>query len=120
VKCKHKSYWWMRVDETIDGPTRIKCPEDEATFRICCECRGYVPLGPATDTPETAIEVRAAEIAADASVRLPKCSLDQPFEERCERCGWEGLLMRAAEPTANWHAGYLARCIAEHAEEGKS
>jgi len=33
-------------------------------FTWCFECMDYVPWGPANDTPEVLVEIRAAEIAA--------------------------------------------------------
>lgn len=56
---------------------------------ICLGCGARLSLGPARDTPETAIELRAAEIAIGHS-----CTAEE----------YDG------------DAGYLARCIVAHRE----
>lgn len=94
-------------------------PCDPIDAIICQDCGHWLPLGPAADGDERVkVEIRAAEIADEhrATGHIPKCSLDQPFEERCERCGWECFLMLKAEPHAEWHAGYLASLISHHSQ----
>ncbi len=64
-------------------------------------------MGPAAaDTPEVAVEKRAAEIVAGAEL------------EDCERCGAFGhdddLPMHSMHTASDYNAGYLARVIATH------
>lgn len=85
----------------------------ELSFNECLDCGQWQGMGPSNDADErVAVEIRAAEIAA--SEQLPKCG-DQPFEQKCERCGWEDWGGHV-ECAPSWHAGYLARCIATHEE----
>lgn len=60
---------------------------------ICGVCRAWLPLGPSRDTPETAIELRAAEIAA-AGERRAAC---KNRSWNCCRC-------------TMWNAGSDRRC----------
>jgi hypothetical protein len=113
---------------------------------VCAKCHSrvsqkrhgeYEAWGPATNTPETAIEVRAAEIAGVHAEG--RCLLSYAVElVGTEYEGWRGaetidLHVVDADgnerddsnvplnlDSPNWLAGYLARCITEHAEEGKS
>lgn len=83
---------------------------------VCDDCGKTLPLGPASDTPATAIEVRAAEI------------YDALLEGGCEMSSSEihgfndtPMRLRNGAPieivNSSTLAGYLARCIAEHAAE---
>ena len=82
-------------------------------YRPCERCGELLPLGPASDTEATAVEVRAAEIAVVASERGGLHGFDAPYVFRYDEVdGYlAGLRM---DPTAGNVAGYLARCIATH------
>lgn len=120
AKCRHRrtthrswvgSYWW----DSVHG---VNCtgwisPSDAAV--VCKDCGEWLSLGPARDdgphTKQVAIEVRAAELAADPTRR-----------EACEDCGWRMRSLGGDRPPCcvvdAWHAGYLARCIHDHTEQG--
>ena len=67
-RCRHqaKAYTWWTDDR---GSRWINILVGSVTLpldRLVCEvCHEWLPLGPANDTPETAVEVRASAIAAD-------------------------------------------------------
>lgn len=109
MRCKHRRtrVGWFKSIHVGEAPHYIRC----------VTCRAWLPLGPSNDDgAEVAIEVRAAEIAAnDGPIR----TCDNAMPRDCEECGWDcwPLLnaMHDAEP-AQW-AGYLARVIATHGDE---
>jgi hypothetical protein len=101
----------------------------EVAVRVCRDCSAWLSLGPATDTEQTAIEVRAAEIAA--------CKFDMEHRLSArfrtnygEMAGWRGeetieslhVVKNGKHrvghnvplnlDSANWRAGHLAREIA--------
>lgn len=96
--CKHRATSWVS--------RRQVGPDLWVTELQCLSCMRPLPLGQATDTPEVAIEVRAAEIAAS---REPDdtitCFIVEGF-------GYDRVDVK--NPDADWHAGYLARCISDH------
>lgn len=79
----------------------------------CCLCNDYVTLGPARDTPDTAIEVRAAEIAW-ADVQLTDYVYDG---WQAHRFGTDYFTGDPPSMRGRWDTGYLARAIATHDEE---
>lgn len=97
------------------------CHRESAIDR-CNDCGAYLSLGPANDTPEVLVEIRAAEIVALArrggARRLPIV----------EHFGWLGqetadITVDTIDKTRidkdvplnlespSWLAGFLARCI---------
>lgn len=111
--CKHR--WTgllLRDVEVWDPMYRLA----RMSQRFCTDCDTLIAIGPARDTPETAVEVRAAEIAEDGS--RGQCSDDCEWHD-CERCGWMNWNdnrpeLRDDTYTDAWWAGYLARCIHDH------
>jgi hypothetical protein len=79
----------------------------------CVDCGEMLSLGPANDAG-CAVEIRAAEIAADGE--RGHCS-DDTMEWDCERCGWLDWGVNNVPAGNRWHAGYLARVIAEHGDQ---
>jgi hypothetical protein len=76
----------------------------------CMNCMRLLPFGPATDTPEVLVELRAAEIAADDGFVAHQLDAND-----CEACGYElGTMQNTAPTGARWEAGYLAYCIICH------
>ncbi len=109
-KCKHERvhvFEWAEGDREEDA---IRCEQHK-----CLDCGAWLSLGEANDDdPRVAVEIRAAEIAAD----------DDELMGMCESFGWESLLAPkfSTDPvddgySQKWHAGYLARCIATHSED---
>lgn len=108
----------------------MKCASHHRTFEThhywegikvrmlwCYDCDECVPWGPANDAdPNVAIEIRAAEIAADGGVY--ECHR-MPDSGECAECGWVDWILNVEEPNPGdaWHAGYLARAIVEHDKE---
>jgi hypothetical protein len=77
-------------------------------------CGGYLPFGPAKDTPAVLVEIRAAEIAGAGPTR---CLDTESMEWNCEQCGWESYnAMDVIEYAPPWLAGWLARQIATHGD----
>ena len=114
-------------DKVIDSITRRlskilthRCEKHNDGNR-CTVCQ--LPIGipcapePARDTPETAIEVRAAELAAEIETfdQLADWYLADGFDE--ERRGFSIAETNMQDHTAQWQAGYLARCIATTEDE---
>jgi hypothetical protein len=80
----------------------------------CDDCGAWLPLGPATDTPETALEVRAAEIAAHGFRPDCGCCADTSLSTG-EFYGWHCTQDRDdTGGVPEIERGYLARIIAEH------
>jgi hypothetical protein len=85
-------------------------------IRRCMRCGMPLPLGPANDTPEALMELRAAELAADY--------LDCRFTEiwrtasADEHDGWSMHygMWGGFDAPGKW-SGWLAREIATHGEE---
>ena len=110
-RCRH-----LRSRMYVGGMTR----------HICIDCGHWLPLGPANDTPEVLVEVRAAAIAADwdnymncggwqGFETLGACTPDAghaPFIESDIAAG-----RKPAHDITDYYAGHLARCIAIHEEE---
>lgn len=94
---------------------------NEQIAATCTECGVWIPLGPANDTAEALVEVRAAEIAEVASIsgQPSTCgTADEGVE--CEECGWidrhYGIDSDGSE-RGGWHAGHLAHAIVNHDDE---
>jgi hypothetical protein len=73
-----------------------------------CQCGAWLSLGPARDTAETAIEVRAAGLAAGAE------------RHRCESCGilayvddltHQPSVTMGHRRDPSWHSGWLAAAM---------
>ena len=88
---------------------------------VCIDCKATLPLGPARDTAETAVECRAADIAADHEDRI--LSRWSSFE-----AGGRELYLDNGEPNADqwgadewadFDAGWLAAAICMHKESDR-
>lgn len=116
--CRHRvvsRYVYDRVQART-----IECP-------WCCECKTYIGLGPSRDdSPEVALEMRAAELAsAQISYAMPLWM--QGFATD-EAHGWRDFTDdykggdcqcrdRPGLTARNWHSGYLARAIVNHTDD---
>lgn len=74
----------------------------------CRDCAATLPLGPANDTPETAVEVRAAELA-QATREEREGRADETWTDD-ENDGWN-YHRQGWMPPADYEAGWLAREI---------
>jgi hypothetical protein len=85
---------------------------------VCKDCGHWLSLGQASEEdPRVAVEIRAAQLAVDiADGHMPICEESNPFEQDCERCGYENWGGHV-ECKPAWHAGHLARCISLHDTE---
>lgn len=97
---------------------------------VCRGCDGYVPLGPANDTPEVLVEIRAAEIAANAldGVGLSGHAPDHCTGEHCWHfyeefdnsagpccyCDHPGPILPGVDNECQ--TGYLVNCITTHVD----
>jgi hypothetical protein len=82
--------------------------------RWCWDCKVHVALGPAADTPEVLVEVRAAEIATECGTDITDAWLRGTVTD-CERDGWEMRCDPDTEPTCvPEEVGRLARAIVDH------
>jgi hypothetical protein len=85
---------------------------EEPHFIVCFRCHATLPLGPARDTAETAIEVTAARIIADDFAYWPVMDgFDAWVEDRDD----DGVRQHHDHPF--FRAGWLAAAIAHHATE---
>ena len=76
----------------------------------CITCKEAFSLGPANDSPEALVELRAAEIVANGG---PIRTCRNSGHDDCEECGWDTWPW--VEPTTpSEEAGWLARAIVEH------
>lgn len=114
MRCKHPLRWGMRLKETVDGLTWVKCPDDEATHLECCDCHEHLPWGHSDEGP-VRVEVRAAELVADGYKRGTMVYVDESHcnhwyddDGPCCKCGFDGDVETVCQ------AGYLARCIVDH------
>lgn len=81
----------------------------DAALILCVDCRESLSLGPSNDSdPRVAIEIRAAALVEHID--------DWAFGmlDDDEIRGYSLAEASAQQHTDGWHAGYLARCIAEH------
>lgn len=91
-----------------------------STTSWCKECKSNVSLGPANDTPEVMIEIRAAELASLVQWWERDEFESESYGAMCFHNGGTpgddadgGCSLYADDE----HAGYLARVIATHDEE---
>lgn len=75
---------------------------------VCVTCGEYVPLGPARDTAETEVEVRAAALA-QATRDEREGRADETWTDD-ENDGWN-YHRQGWTPPAGYEAGWLAREI---------
>lgn len=89
---------------------------DPFPLRICLDCGATLSLGPATSSPASDVELRAAEIVADG------ISPHHSDTGACERCGWAyehagescgGGVVSSPEFQAGWLARYIVEDIIE-------
>lgn len=134
MKCKHKpavGLAWRTDDMRYASFVRdrrkglgaawfgIVCAAPgEPDARWCPACHAWLPLGPATMTPEAEIELRAAEILdARASVTPGAAPIEWiGFEEWL---GWDEADVHTAKYPPEWHAGYLAHAILTHTDQSE-
>ena len=84
-------------------------------FRWCDDCLDYVPLGPSDETdPRVAVEIRAAELAGHMSWFLGGPGAPVDTIDKSELRGCSQHRNNGTPANDHEHAGYLARCIADH------
>ena len=124
MRCGHER---MLASAWVDGGwfAKYRALDGRRTDRlVCADCGEWLPLGPATDTADTAIEVRAAEIALSPPTNV--LGVHRSKMSDCHLCGY-GYAMdipnqfggKWEEPNKagpEWHAGYLAHHIANGEE----
>lgn len=127
MACRHELLW-RAVSVTLEpGVESIHVRDGRSFFvadakRCVMGCGEWLPLGPATDTAETAIEVRAAELALKPTDgRVYFVNLDEAHgwhdyeDDRGGECSCRTCQVR--NRVHNWDAGWLAHTIANHATE---
>lgn len=126
--CRHRAYGQdLFIQYCADGKPYEPQIDDGRTpiaWR-CVRCDAYANLGPAMDTEQTAIEVRAVELLT----RYRTNGLTEWFNDWTldEMHGWRDRddaggdcpcsTSETMHRVRNWHAGYLARCIHDHADD---
>lgn len=125
-RCKHERGRYIVATVYVEQ-TEERTPLVIGQCR-CNACGAVIPLGPSNDEPEAVrVEMRAAEIAQDIACMgwtvLRRDSLvfagwhDEQLTPLYHSNGFQYY-----EPPkfdeSQWHAGYLARAIATHDEEG--
>lgn len=100
-------------DGTLAGPF-----DGHRLFRGVCPRCGTISLGPANDTPATAVEVLAAWLA----VRHRESPFGGVTFTASEMCGWDPSVARSfklgrPQNLDGYHAGALARAIVDHDKE---
>lgn len=112
MRCKHPLRWGMRLKETVDGLTWVKCPDDEATHLECCDCHEHLPWGHSDEAP-VRVEVRAAELAVAPLVSIERWPATMHGQEPH---GWMGHRRddTPIDPQQSYWAGWLAREIHTH------
>ena len=134
MRCRHKArmhHLWGEYEQQWGEAPHIPQSMSEATS--CADCGETLPLGTANDaSPEVQVEIRAAELAAVfargvgiGGHRPEHCTGEHCWHwfesdwsddaDSCCYCGHDGIVLPGVENEC--HAGYLARCIADH-EEG--
>lgn len=115
-RCKHvvSTYrWWCGDLEWETLPQRR--PPDAS---VCNLCGAWLALGESNDAPaEVQVEMRAAELVANALVRYRNSHGWRSSEMTDDEM--DGLFWGDEEPSASHLAGYLARCIATHPDGGE-
>jgi hypothetical protein len=126
-RCPHDNADHLTPGEwlTIDGvPQHVVTCEQ---FR-CLDCGYWLSLGPSSESePEVKIEIRAAQLAAELPFNAHDNERFIALTSFGERRGWAMHKAEQRGDTEWWFvrgnssgpAGYLARCIATHEEEGK-
>lgn len=118
--CKHPAWWTMR----LDGGFWVKCPEGEATHKECCQCHEHLTLGPSNDDDERVrVEMRAAELASGYTKErgvIDGTSLDEDVGWLIHVSEWTHHDRERGTPVNDeQQAGYLARCIWTHCDDGE-
>lgn len=116
-RCKHENADHVFAGDVIHWyswnarSTTVQCEQLR-----CLDCGAWLSLGPSSETPECAVEIRAAELVAsnDHWRRLVHSGVPGHDDEV------DGYLMffdeqRVPGNAAQW-AGYLAGAILEHGE----
>jgi hypothetical protein len=102
----------MRLDYIyVDPePVWVKCPDDEATHLVCCDCRALLLWGPANDEPEAVkIEILAALLANPGGFVHP-AHIDHHDQDFID----EWFNYRFRDDCIACHAIALAGAIVEH------
>ena len=87
----------------------------ECEVKRCKACGAWLGLGPANDTPDALVELRAAEIAADEMGRMMTGPIDHEVLGYILACQAErGFAFDRKCINGSQRAGYLARQIATH------
>jgi hypothetical protein len=111
VACRHRNTEPRhRCGVVAPGVISSKWPAGCIDWRVCSDCHAWLPLGAATDTAETAIEVRAAELA------MRWAPMARDATTFLERHGWYHARDGYAPSIdhAESRAGWLAHAIATH------
>ena len=125
-QCRHESrhgLWWHEGRWVVwTAALRFGLRWEQMAAHRCNDCNAWVGMGPSRDTEQTAIEMRAAELAeavfdvrrADRTALLSELGFDG-----AETAGWLECMYDSEKPPEQpgEHAGYLARVIVEHTEE---
>lgn len=115
MECKHEFTSTTYIDVWVQDASGSWYARD-AEMLTCLDCGAWLSLGPANDTPDALVELRAAEIAAawaDDPASIERTLLDEHVgfcEYKCHHLGIEMV-------TAAHHAGWLARAIVQHDAE---
>jgi predicted RNA-binding Zn-ribbon protein involved in translation (DUF1610 family) len=111
MKCKHENAEHMMPGAVSTPDWCVQVYAEFEQFR-CIDCGEWLSLGPANDTPEVLVEIRAAEIASGGGPSLEHTM--NIFD--CESCGWRNNWWEPCNPVKRndpFWAGWLAREIVE-------
>jgi hypothetical protein len=112
LPCGHAGVCWYGWKQDGRGGYRLSLSLESHIVLRCFQCGAIVPLGAATDTAETAVEVTAARIIADDFAYWPVMDgFDAWVEDRDD----DGVRQHHDHPF--FQAGWLACAIAHHATE---
>lgn len=88
-KCKHENAEHMMPGDASTPDWCVQVYAEVEQFR-CLDCGAYLSLGPARMTPEVAVELKAAQLAADrggpfGADRFDYCP-ETKSDELCQLC----------------------------------
>lgn len=115
MKCEHRSVAFDHLARDVGDGIDME-------YRCCVRCGAWLSLGESNDEPEAVrVEMRAAKLSNvehNEHEFTDSEWLGWEQDERYVMCGEIRNVHEdmSEEQYARWHAGYLARCIAEHEE----